>query len=97
MLPTSAWAPLLILFEKASVGGTCATFRDIVRALRRAFPLWPERKPFPMSSTDSNSEAGFDAVIRELQSSGLIEIKEERVIPTLEGFLVADSIPLLFS
>lgn len=42
------------------------------------------------------SEPRFEAVIRDLQSSGLVEISEERVIPTLEGFLVADSIPLLF-
>jgi oxygen-independent coproporphyrinogen-3 oxidase len=42
------------------------------------------------------SEAGFASVIRELRDSGLVEIVEERVVPTLEGFLVADSIPLLF-
>jgi oxygen-independent coproporphyrinogen-3 oxidase len=38
----------------------------------------------------------FAAVIRDLQDSGLVEIREERITPTLEGFLVADSIPLLF-
>jgi len=35
-------------------------------------------------------------VIRRLKNSGLVEISDERVTPTLEGFLVADSIPLLF-
>ena len=43
------------------------------------------------------SEPRFEAVIRDLKNSGLIEISDERVTPTLEGFLVADSIPLLFS
>ena len=42
------------------------------------------------------SEPRFEAVIRDLQNTGLIEISDERVTPTLEGFLVADSIPLLF-
>jgi oxygen-independent coproporphyrinogen-3 oxidase len=42
------------------------------------------------------SKPRFEAVIRDLQNTGLIEISDERVTPTLEGFLVADSIPLLF-
>jgi oxygen-independent coproporphyrinogen-3 oxidase len=42
------------------------------------------------------SDPRFTAVIRDLQDSGLVEISEERITPTLEGFLVADSIPLLF-
>ncbi len=42
------------------------------------------------------SEPRTEAVIRVLQNSGLVEIDEERISPTLEGFLVADSLPLLF-
>ena len=41
-------------------------------------------------------EPGFEAVIRDLQNSGLVEISQKRISPTLQGFLVADSIPLLF-
>jgi oxygen-independent coproporphyrinogen-3 oxidase len=37
-----------------------------------------------------------EGVVDELRSNGLIEIKGERIIPTRKGFLVADSLPLLF-
>lgn len=39
---------------------------------------------------------GADGVIRRLKESGLIEIGRERIHPTRRGFLVADSLPLLF-
>jgi oxygen-independent coproporphyrinogen-3 oxidase len=35
--------------------------------------------------------------LRDLRGSGLVKIKEGKVIPTREGFLVADGLPLLFS
>ena len=44
-----------------------------------------------------NKQPGSKKIIRELAESGLVEIHAGRVIPTLTGFLVADSLPLLFS
>ena len=41
----------------------------------------------------SQSEKALEA----LKGSGLVRIEEGRVMPTREGFLVADSLPLLFS
>ncbi len=38
-----------------------------------------------------------EIVLNRLIESGLIEIKGSRVVPTKNGFLVADSIPLMFS
>ncbi len=38
-----------------------------------------------------------EKVLRDLEGTGLVRIEEGRVIPTREGFLVADSLPLLFS
>jgi putative oxygen-independent coproporphyrinogen III oxidase len=40
---------------------------------------------------------GADKILRDLAGSGLITFQGEKVIPTREGFLVADSLPLLFS
>jgi len=37
-----------------------------------------------------------DKTLKELRDSGLVICENERVIPTLKGFLVADSLPLLF-
>ena len=39
----------------------------------------------------------FDMILGELQESGLVQVHMGRVIPTREGFLVADSLPLLFA
>ena len=36
-------------------------------------------------------------VLRDLKGMGLVRVEEGRVMPTREGFLVADSLPLLFS
>jgi oxygen-independent coproporphyrinogen-3 oxidase len=38
-----------------------------------------------------------EQVLRGLEGTGLVRVEEGRVIPTREGFLVADSLPLLFS
>ena len=38
-----------------------------------------------------------EKVLRDLSGSGLVRIQEGKVVPTREGFLVADSLPLLFS
>jgi putative oxygen-independent coproporphyrinogen III oxidase len=40
---------------------------------------------------------GTKEVLRHLQQAGLVEIVEGKVVPTIKGFLVADSLPLLFS
>jgi len=39
----------------------------------------------------------FDMILSELQGSGLVQVHMGRAIPTREGFLVADSLPLLFA
>ncbi|MBW1795870.1 MAG: coproporphyrinogen III oxidase family protein [Deltaproteobacteria bacterium] len=39
----------------------------------------------------------FDMILSELQESGLVQVHMGRAIPTREGFLVADSLPLLFA
>lgn len=38
-----------------------------------------------------------DTILTELQKSGLIQVHGGRAIPTRDGFLVADSLPLLFA
>jgi oxygen-independent coproporphyrinogen-3 oxidase len=38
-----------------------------------------------------------EKVLRDLKGMGLVRVEEGRVMPTREGFLVADSLPLLFS
>ena len=43
---------------------------------------------------DQRSNA--EIILRDLQKAGLILIHGERVVPTREGMLVADSLPLLF-
>jgi oxygen-independent coproporphyrinogen III oxidase len=40
---------------------------------------------------------GLDAMLERLQESGLVIIRQGRVVPTREGFLHADGLPLLFS
>jgi hypothetical protein len=37
-----------------------------------------------------------EIVLSRLIESGLVEIKGSRAVPTKKGFLVADSIPLMF-
>lgn len=39
----------------------------------------------------------FTPALQELEDEGLLEIREEKVLPTTRGLLVADSLPLLFS
>ncbi|MGV8074232.1 MAG: radical SAM family heme chaperone HemW [Syntrophobacteraceae bacterium] len=39
---------------------------------------------------------GSEAALRELQQSELVRVNAGKVIPTLKGFLVADSLPLMF-
>jgi len=40
---------------------------------------------------------GTEEALRHLLRAGLVEVSEEKVVPTVKGFLVADSLPLLFS
>ena len=40
---------------------------------------------------------GSDRALREIRSAGLVTLQGDRIIPTREGFLMADSLPLLFS
>ena len=40
---------------------------------------------------------GTEEVLRHLRQAGVVEDFEGKVVPTLKGFLVADSLPLLFS
>jgi len=35
--------------------------------------------------------------LREIQSAGLVTLEGDRIVPTREGFILADSLPLLFS
>jgi oxygen-independent coproporphyrinogen-3 oxidase len=44
-----------------------------------------------------DKQSGSKKIIRELAESGLVKVHAGRVIPTRTGFLVADSLPLLFS
>lgn len=39
---------------------------------------------------------GADKILAQLQAANLVEVYGDRVIPTREGFVVADSLPLLF-
>ncbi len=39
---------------------------------------------------------GWEKTLTNLQKSGLVEVRRDRAIPTLEGFLLADSLPLCF-
>jgi oxygen-independent coproporphyrinogen-3 oxidase len=43
------------------------------------------------------STPGWEKIVLQLENSGLATLKDGRVMPTREGFLVADSLPLLFS
>jgi oxygen-independent coproporphyrinogen-3 oxidase len=38
-----------------------------------------------------------EQVLRDLERTGLVRVEKGRIMPTREGFLVADSLPLLFS
>lgn len=38
-----------------------------------------------------------EQVLRDLEGTGLVRVEAGRIMPTREGFLVADSLPLLFS
>jgi len=40
---------------------------------------------------------GTKEVLRRLQQAGVVQVAGGRVVPTVKGFLVADSLPLLFS
>ncbi len=44
-----------------------------------------------------SSFSNWADVLDELQRSGLVSIHDDRVVPTAEGFVVADSLPLLFA
>jgi oxygen-independent coproporphyrinogen-3 oxidase len=39
---------------------------------------------------------GWEKTLTELQKSGLVEVRRERAVPTLAGFLLADRLALLF-
>jgi oxygen-independent coproporphyrinogen-3 oxidase len=41
-------------------------------------------------------QPGADKALTQLQAANLVEVYGDRVIPTLQGFVVADSLPLLF-
>jgi len=43
------------------------------------------------------TRANGQGVLRELEKAGLVRLEAGRVFPTRKGFLVADSLPLLFS
>ena len=40
---------------------------------------------------------GHEKLLRDLERGGLVRVEEGRVMPTDQGFLVADSLPLLFN
>jgi oxygen-independent coproporphyrinogen-3 oxidase len=42
------------------------------------------------------NQPGAEEILAQLQAANLVEVYGGRVIPTLEGFVVADSLPLLF-
>ncbi len=39
---------------------------------------------------------GWEKTLRKLQKAGLIEVSQDRAVPTRQGFLLADSLPLRF-
>ena len=39
---------------------------------------------------------GWEKILQELQNAGLVEVEQDRVIPTLKGFLLADNLALRF-
>ena len=41
-------------------------------------------------------QPGADEILTRLQVENLVEVNKGRVIPTREGYVVADSLPLLF-
>jgi len=43
-----------------------------------------------------HNQPQWERILKDLQKSGLITVQGGRVIPTREGFLVADGLPLLF-
>lgn len=43
------------------------------------------------------SQPGSGAALDELRRSGLVRVDDGRIIPTIHGFLVADSLPILLS
>jgi putative oxygen-independent coproporphyrinogen III oxidase len=40
---------------------------------------------------------GTEEVLKHLRQAGLVQVVEGRIVPTVKGFLVADSLPLLFA
>lgn len=42
-------------------------------------------------------ESRLDMVLRDLQKAGLVQVQGRKAIPTRDGFLVADGLPLLFT
>ena len=40
--------------------------------------------------------SGWEETLEELLEISLVLIEDDRAVPTLEGFLVADQLPLLF-
>ncbi|MFH1146662.1 MAG: radical SAM family heme chaperone HemW [Pseudomonadota bacterium] len=46
---------------------------------------------------DLGQDAGVPAILSRLKASKLIKVEGERIYPTLKGFLIADSLPLLFA
>lgn len=40
--------------------------------------------------------AGGERFLRKLEKEGLLKVKQDRAVPTLRGFLLADSLPLCF-
>ncbi len=43
-----------------------------------------------------SSQARWEKILNELEESGLVTVHDGRVTPTRQGFLVADTLPLLF-
>jgi oxygen-independent coproporphyrinogen-3 oxidase len=52
------------------------------------------REGFHIKETDDNSQSRD--MLSRLQRSGFLEIKNDRIMPTQKGFLVADRLPLCF-
>jgi oxygen-independent coproporphyrinogen-3 oxidase len=50
-----------------------------------------------ISLTDACPASTREPALSSLEHSGLIKVQDGRILPTLEGFLVADRLPLLFS
>lgn len=90
-----------------SIPDYCDRLQEDRRPVEESERLSPDQEYLEWLSLGFRTKEGLDSArllehpranktLRELRDSGLVICENERVIPTLKGFLVADSLPLLF-